>query len=442
MWRTLFQLPHEFAGLPIFGWGWALLLWSIFGVVIIVYAARHSNTQRAISEWLPFVGLVALFLIFVLPKAEVPQVASERGDWGPGIAVRGYGLMMGISILCAIALALWRGKQRGVQPELLMKLGTWLVVCGILGGRIFYLTQYWDQFASDNLVTTLGAALNLTQGGLVVYGAFIGGFLAFVAFTIKYKLPFLALADLAVPSLMVGLALGRVGCFMNGCCYGGPTEHAWGVRFPPQSVPYEHRQRDGSFHGFQISAGPNGEAIVTRVRPAGAAAGAGLSDGERILRLNGQRLDDFQLQENWGISSEADLARALLASAGLGIELQTANDLHTWALDSLPARTEKIHPTQLYSAITATLICLFLLVVEPFLQGKGKLFAMWITIYPPARFLLELIRTDESAIGGTGLTISQNVSLGIFALAVGLWIYLLVKKPENQLEIVAPISGT
>jgi prolipoprotein diacylglyceryltransferase len=77
------------------------------------------------------------------------------------------------------------------------------------------------------------------------------------------------------------------------------------------------------------------------------------------------------------------------------------------------------------------LICLFLLTLEPFLPLNGYLFATWITVYPPARFLLEVIRTDEGSFAGTGLTISQNMSLVLSLLAIGFWVYLWRRKTDR-----------
>ena len=71
------------------------------------------------------------------------------------------------------------------------------------------------------------------------------------------------------------------------------------------------------------------------------------------------------------------------------------------------------------------ILCLLLLVYDRFRRRDGALTALMMTIYPVTRFLIERIRTDEADIWGTGLHISQNISLGILAAAVCLWIYVL-----------------
>ena len=88
-------------------------------------------------------------------------------------------------------------------------------------------------------------------------------------------------------------------------------------------------------------------------------------------------------------------------------------------------RSLAVHPTQLYSTIDALILCVLLLCYDRFRRRDGELTALMITVYPITRFLIERIRTDEAAIWGTGLHISQNISLGILAVAVCLWIYIL-----------------
>src|SRR5208283_5548822 len=95
------------------------------------------------------------------------------------------------------------------------------------------------------------------------------------------------------------------------------------------------------------------------------------------------------------------------------------------AVDRPLPRSAPVHPTQIYSTIDALILCLLLLVYDRFRRRDGELTALLMTIYPITRFLIERIRTDEAAIWGTGLHISQNISLGILTVAVCLWIYVL-----------------
>ena len=112
MWQTLIHIPHQWQGIPVFGWGWALILWSVISVVLITTAASASFLPRALREWVPFIVFVALLIIFVLPMIEVPARAADGTLVPDGIAIRGYGVMMGISIAAAVALAIYRAQAR------------------------------------------------------------------------------------------------------------------------------------------------------------------------------------------------------------------------------------------------------------------------------------------------------------------------------------------
>ena len=97
-------------------------------------------------------------------------------------------------------------------------------------------------------------------------------------------------------------------------------------------------------------------------------------------------------------------------------------------------RSLAVHPTQLYSTIDALILCFLLLFYDRFRRRDGELTALMMTIYPITRFLIERIRTDEAAIWGTGLHISQNISLGLLVVAIGLWIYILRRPAKLAFE--------
>src|SRR5690606_29277570 len=116
-----------------------------------------------------------------------------------GLAIRGYGMMLLLAVAAGVGLTMYRARRVGVNPEIILSLGTWFFIWGILGARAFYVIEYWDRFQKPTLVQTLFAIINLTQGGLVVYGSLLAGGAALVVFIRKYHLPGLALADLIAP---------------------------------------------------------------------------------------------------------------------------------------------------------------------------------------------------------------------------------------------------
>jgi phosphatidylglycerol:prolipoprotein diacylglycerol transferase len=94
-------------------------------------------------------------------------------------------------------------------------------------------------------------------------------------------------------------------------------------------------------------------------------------------------------------------------------------------LSELPPRSLPVHPTQLYSAIDAGLLCWFLWSYYPYRRRDGEVAALMLTLHPISRFLLEVIRVDESAVFGTGFSISQNISILFFVLTLFGWFWLL-----------------
>ena len=108
--------------------------------------------------------------------------------------------------MCGTALAVYRGNKRGLVPDTIFSLGLWMFLPGIIGGRLFYIIEYWENYRQATFGKTLLAAMNIAEGGLVVYGALIGGTLGMILFVRKHHMPLLAICDLVAPSIVLGLA--------------------------------------------------------------------------------------------------------------------------------------------------------------------------------------------------------------------------------------------
>jgi phosphatidylglycerol---prolipoprotein diacylglyceryl transferase len=413
MLRTLFFIPLEIAGVPVFGIGWLLAVWVIVSLVLLGWIARKHGVGGEFWSYVPLLAVVAAAIVWLLPAVCEPR----------GLPIRGYGAMLLVAVVSATSLLAWRAKRVGVEPDLMISLVFWMFVPGILGARLFYIIEYWPEYQRESFGATLVALVNITQGGLVVFGSLIGGLLGMVLFVRKHRLPLLATADLLAPSLMLGLALGRVGCLLNGCCFGGPCDLPWAVTFPLGSPPYERQVFEkktpglGQLLGMTLAERPASPSTVDWVEADSPADKAGLRSGDRIQRIAGFAVRD---------SAEAYplLLDVLRHQDAFVIETVDGRRLELTHLPTAP-RSLPIHPAQGYSAINALLICLFLLAYDPFRRRDGELFALMLTIYPITRFLLEIIRTDESAVFGTGMSISQNVSLLILLAMLGLWAYVL-----------------
>jgi phosphatidylglycerol:prolipoprotein diacylglycerol transferase len=122
----------------------------------------------------------------------------------------------------------------------------------------------------------------------------------------------------------------------------------------------------------------------------------------------------------------------------IGIEAAGAETLVRWPVFRPLPRSEPVHPTQIYSAINGLVLCLFLLAYAPFRQRDGEIWAMFLTLYPITRFLLEIIRIDEPGVFGTGLSISQVVSLILLICAVAFWAQVWMKPPGTAFPKYQP----
>jgi len=420
MCSELFRIPIEWAGIRLFGFGVLLLIWLAVGLLWLVRVGRRSGWGA--ETWNILLPLVLGALAIVLLPKMFPS----------GLPIRGYGTMVLAGSLLGLWLATVRARQIGFDPERVMSLAFWMFIAGIAGARLFYVIEYWhSRFQSDSFWTTLKEILNFPQGGLVVYGALIGATIAFGLFCYRQRLPPLALADLIAPSLVAGLALGRIGCFLNGCCYGGVSQEPWAVTFPRDSLPYAEQVQSGRLYGFRLTETEipaeksttekgkqtAGRAVtVTWVGAHSAAARLGLVVGDQIVRLGNYPVQNLQ-------QAHEVLFGTFRAQAPLEIQTRIGKLIRLPAV-AVPARSLPVQPTQLYSAIHAGLLAWFLWSWYPFRHRDGEVFALLITIYPVTRFVLEIIRVDESAVFGTGLSISQNISLVLLAGAAGLWIYL------------------
>ena len=147
-----------------------------------------------------------------------------------------YGAMLVVAFLTSTWLAGRAARQlpsklRAINAEQLVDFFCVALLGGILGGRLLYVALHWAYFAQAPL-----ELLAIWHGGLVWYGGFVGGFLGGWLYARRHRLVFLRVLDQGIPFLVLGHAMGRVGCFLNGCCYGKPTDAWCGVIFPGQTV--------------------------------------------------------------------------------------------------------------------------------------------------------------------------------------------------------------
>jgi phosphatidylglycerol:prolipoprotein diacylglycerol transferase len=138
-----------------------------------------------------------------------------------------YGVLVAIAFLAALAIAGKLGRDRGLNRDAIMNLGIYCALAGIVGAKVFMIVL--DPYFRKN------PAQILTLSTLQSAGIWYGGFIAALAFAFFYMrsqgLPFLKTSDVFAPGLAIGHAIGRLGCFAAGCCYGKPTLLPWAVTF-------------------------------------------------------------------------------------------------------------------------------------------------------------------------------------------------------------------
>lgn len=420
MCSELLRIPYTWGGVPIFGFGVLLVVWAILSTLSLVGLVRRHGWSSETWSAVPVMLLTGAAIVFL------PRVFPE------GMPIRGYGVMMLAGVVAGIGLAMVRAPQVGLDRESVLSLAIWLIICGVVGARAFHVIEYWDdRYAGHSPGQALVEILNVPEGGLVIYGGFFGAAAGFLMFCRREKLPILAVADLIAPSLAVGMALGRIGCLLNGCCYGGPSDRPWAVSFPKFSSPYEiteppGKQRfsppyadqamRGELLGFRLESADDGSVVVARVDAGSPAAAAGLRPGDRPLAINGVAVHS--------LTAAKDLVLAgVVAQRPLRFMRQTGGPIEIGPM-ALPDRSRPVHPVQIYSAIDAGLLGWLLWSVYPLRTRDGQVLALLLTIHPATRFLLEIIRTDEPAVFGTGMSISQNISIVLLACGAWLWWYV------------------
>lgn len=234
MLSTLFHIPSRLTlggwSLPLFGAGVLLAVWAVWAAVAVARSIAARGWRETVTALGLPLAVTGGLIAFILPAL----------DDGQGVPVRGYGVMLLAAAAAGTWLSVRRGRALGFDADTILGLGMEIFLWGLVGARLFYVLEYHEQFfrPGRSLWAALPEILNLAAGGLVVFGSLPTAALAAWRFAARRRLPLLDLADCIAPGLLLGLALGRLGCFLNGCCYGGPCDLPWAVPFPPHSPPW------------------------------------------------------------------------------------------------------------------------------------------------------------------------------------------------------------
>lgn len=315
-----------------------------------------------------------------------------KTSWFPhGIPIFGFGLMLFLAFFLCTWLAGRRAEREGVAKEDMQDLALWLFLGGLLGARIVFLLV---EVKETNLLNFLYQLPRIWDGGIVLYGSILGGLAAFAIVyyvSLKFKgLRVLQITDIVSPSIAVGICLGRIGCLLNGCCYGqvACTECAAvrPVQFPVSAPPRYALVENGwqTVAGFTLDPRQPEEGVrVGQVEPNSPAAQAGLEDGDIITAAEGRTVE-----------KPADLAQVFSyrnwppGKKDLTLTVQRGTSL------TYRPQTIGLQPTQLYESISMALLFLLLSAYYPLRTREGQVTALLMVCYGVHRFLNEQLRGD------------------------------------------------
>ena len=322
---------------------------------------------------------------------EIPFIHWPVGTYGP---------MLVLGFLAAIALINYLTKSIGMNPQHVTNAALYSLIAGVIGARLFYFIHHHDHFEGDLL-----GIFRVWQGGLELLGGVIAA-IAVIIFYLKYhKLAIRPCLDILAIGLMLALVFGRIGCFLNGCCFGKPSDVPWAVQFP------SYIQRPGD-------KGPTSTFIFnSQVNP----------------DLQRNRKDVYiQLPKNYFYAFDEDGYGYLKPYSDLTEKQKT--EVTTGKYRCLP-----VHPTQIYTSISAAFLTLLLFLFwrrsqksqSSFLTSPGSTFSLMFILYGMMRFVIEILRDDNPfeyswwAIYKGG-TVSQNIS--IYMMIAGIILMILFQK--------------
>jgi len=160
----------------------------------------------------------------------VHKIAFHIGSY----PIHWYGVLLAAGFFGGLWTASRRARRDQIHPDKIFDAGIWLMLGAIVGARTLYVVSYWDNlFKEPKFPSAPWTEIFMVQrGGLVFYGGLIGAIASGILYAHRAKLPLWRFADIMAPSIALGYVPGRLGCLMNGCCYGRPTDLPWAIRFP------------------------------------------------------------------------------------------------------------------------------------------------------------------------------------------------------------------
>lgn len=349
------------------------------------------------------------------------------------IEVKMYGFCLMVGFLSAVWLAMRRAQRVKADPDIVLDMSFLALLFGVGGARVFYVVHYWQsQFA--NVSNPLLAVIDIRGGGLEFLGGIVGALIAISIYAVRKKVSMRLYLDILAPSVMWGLAFGRIGCFMNGCCFGGPCVvpstgerlYPWAVEFPFGSGAHLQQWEDRQvtvpaelittkrewLQPSLIPASQLSMSVERRERPRRRFEELGKAYREaKAEGVNAEELAKLKAaaEAEWkkAKAHESKIAALRLAEQ-YPSRIEPNRPTSVSELEGIAAEYQSVavHPTQLYSSIHAFLLSGVLSTLFYLRKRHGMVIGALFVLYPIPRVLLELIRVDNPHDVG-GLTVSQ-----------------------------------
>ena len=197
------------------------------------------------------IGDTIAYFLFDVIYHNVPyqgQPLSERFPLGTEypIAIYSYGFMLMVAFIVGTIFLIAEGKREGISSDLILDMMTVIIIGSIVGARLVYFLLKLDEFRPQEIEPGKfipGAPWwDITRGGLSVHGGILGALILGIIFCKVKKVSFWKMADFTIVAVPMGIFFGRIGCFLNGCCFGIPFDdqanHPWfAIRYPTVKVP-------------------------------------------------------------------------------------------------------------------------------------------------------------------------------------------------------------
>ncbi|HSI32618.1 MAG TPA: prolipoprotein diacylglyceryl transferase family protein [Tepidisphaeraceae bacterium] len=311
--------------------------------------------------------------------------------------VYGYGLMLVLAFVFASMLMKYLARRHGLNGDHFVTASLLGLVVGVVGARLTHVLENWSAFTDHRLSVweNFKNMINVSSGGLTFFGGFLFATPVLILYAIWRKVPVLRGMDIVAPCLMVGLAWGRMGCYLNGCCHGEECSLPWAVQFPYGSNAFIEQYQRGEISLDPRLLDPNPRHVIETLPSIDGHRNSGL--GEVLPRP----LSKEQIRGN------ADL-EALAAKY----------------------RAHPVHPTQLYSVFNAAFIaavCVAFLALAP---AAGRVFALMLLLKGISRFALEMVRTEPPVWGF--MSFSMVVSIGLVAAGILMWVVCGMIAPRRS----------